>query len=86
MIQHELFARKINNGLKRGKVEIIDTTGLDSFCDNVSIALDNQVMALLHDENDKNTASLIFDTVIEFNGNKYYIEPYNARLLNVSKI
>ena len=86
MTQHKLFEQKINNTLKRGKVTITDTTGLDSFCDNISLALDNQAMALLHDERDRDTANLIFDTVIEYNGDKYYIEPYNARLLNVSKI
>jgi len=86
MTQHKLFEQKINNNLKRGKVTITDTTGLDSFCDNISLALDNQAMALLHDERDRDTANLIFDTVIEYNGDKYYIEPYNARLLNVSKI
>jgi len=86
MKQHKLFEQKINDGLKRGKVTITDTTGYNSFCDNVSLALDNQAMALLHDDRDKDTASLIFDTVVELGGDKYYIEPYNARLLNVSKI
>lgn len=86
MTVHETFAQKINDGLKRGRVTVTDTAGLDSFCDDTSIALDNHVISLIHDERDRDTIKLIYDTELEYKGGKYYIEPYNARLMNVSKI
>ena len=83
---YDIFAKKINDSLKRGKVEVVDTKGLDKFCDDVSLRLDYNVMALLYDERDTETAQLFFDTVVEHNGSKYYIEPYSNRLMNISRI
>lgn len=84
---YNLFAKKINSQLALGAVTVTDTSNIDKqYCDKYSLRLDDDVMSMLYENKDTHTAQVFFDTVLEYKGNKYYIEPYNSRLHNIAMI
>lgn len=84
---YEKFAERINEQLEFGSVEVFDTPDVDEkFCDKISLRLDDNAIAMLYEQRDSKTAGVFFDTVLEYEGEKYYIEPYNSRLHNIAMI
>jgi len=69
------------------KLDVIDTHKTDKqFCDKYSIYVNDDLQELIYYAKDKNTIKALFDDVYTVNGSEYYIEPYNARLLNLAKL
>ena len=76
-------ARQLNKALPYGQVTVLDTKNHGNYCDIYSLYLDDNAYDMLYQQGDSMTKT-IFNQTFEIGKEKYYIEPYNSRLLNLA--